>query len=629
MPRWCDTPLVRWNRAWRRGAPPRSGRRSAGRARPSSRPSRHPGTCRRSCRSSSDDTTQVAPVDAITQARSPAPRPRPAEPPRADRPTSSGVPSAGVSTSSSGSPSSSSARSSALALYFDLAGPLGRGLELLFGWIVASARFAMPIALVVAGVSLVRKGQSSNPTRLVIGWGLVGLAAIAIAHVVNGPAAGRRPRRGVPVRRPARRGLGDAAGGAALTRSGPSSSPRCRHRRGPAHHPDLAADDGHAHRPGCRQCRPADGARRPPGPARPVVAEQRPRGPRRRGASTPRSCRASRAATAARPSTTRPTTSTTRPAAAARGSRADGARVPGGRRSPATAATVGSWTLPPMHVPHAHRRAGRQPSRGRGARQGAAGVARVAWRRHHGGRHDRRPTVTRFELELGRGVKVARVTSLQRDIAYAMAATDVRILAPIPGRSAIGVEVPNHDAPARRARRPARVARGRPGDAARCDVAIGKDIAGKAVFLDLATTPHLLIAGATGAGKSSGINCIITSLLMRTTPDQVRLILDRPQAGRDGPVQPPAAPAHAAGHEPEEGRQRARLGGQGDGAPLRPAVRGRLPRHRRLQRGVRPRRAREPATSRASTAATRCRRPATASTSGCRTSSSSSTSSTT
>ena len=138
------------------------------------------------------------------------------------------------------------------------------------------------------------------------------------------------------------------------------------------------------------------------------------------------------------------------------------------------------------------------------------------------------PTVTRYELELGPGVKVARVTSLDRDIAYAMAATDVRILAPIPGRSAIGVEVPNttrqlvslgdliSSAEAKAATHP-------------LDVAVGKDIAGRAVFINLATTPHLLIAGATGAGKSSGLNCIITSLLMRSTPDQVRLILIDPK----------------------------------------------------------------------------------------------------
>lgn len=142
--------------------------------------------------------------------------------------------------------------------------------------------------------------------------------------------------------------------------------------------------------------------------------------------------------------------------------------------------------------------------------------------------YTRGPTVTRYELSLGDGVKVAKVTSLSRDIAYTMAATDVRILAPIPGRSAIGIEVPNElrelvsigdllvSQEARTANHP-------------LDVAVGKDISGRSVFLNISTTPHLLIAGATGAGKSSAINCIITSVLMRATPDQVKMILIDPK----------------------------------------------------------------------------------------------------
>ena len=138
------------------------------------------------------------------------------------------------------------------------------------------------------------------------------------------------------------------------------------------------------------------------------------------------------------------------------------------------------------------------------------------------------PTVTRFELELGPGVKVSRVTSLNKDIAYALAAPDVRILAPIPGRSAIGVEVPN--------RQRSLVALGdllatEEASAARdpLDVPIGRDISGKTVIVNLAELPHVLVSGATGAGKSSGLNSIITSLVMRATPDQMRLILVDPK----------------------------------------------------------------------------------------------------
>ncbi len=138
------------------------------------------------------------------------------------------------------------------------------------------------------------------------------------------------------------------------------------------------------------------------------------------------------------------------------------------------------------------------------------------------------PTVTRFELELGPGVKVSSVTSLNKDIAYAMASPEVRILAPIPGRSAIGVEVPN--------RQRTLVALGdllasEEALAAEhpLDVPIGRDISGKTVIVNLGEMPHVLISGATGAGKSSLINSLVTSLVMRATPDQLRLMLVDPK----------------------------------------------------------------------------------------------------
>jgi S-DNA-T family DNA segregation ATPase FtsK/SpoIIIE len=140
----------------------------------------------------------------------------------------------------------------------------------------------------------------------------------------------------------------------------------------------------------------------------------------------------------------------------------------------------------------------------------------------------RGPTVTRFEVELGPGVKVNRVVSLSNDIAYALATPDVRMIAPIPGRSAIGVEVPNRERELVTLRdilgAPKSVADKHP-----LTVGLGKDISGESVMVNLTTMPHLLIAGATGSGKSTCINTMVTSILARARPDQVRMILVDPK----------------------------------------------------------------------------------------------------
>ncbi|MEZ5322939.1 MAG: DNA translocase FtsK 4TM domain-containing protein [Microthrixaceae bacterium] len=186
------------------------------------------------------------------------------------------------------------------------------------------------------------------------------------------------------------------------------------------------------------------------------------------------------------------------------------------------------WTLPKLSI--LGRSAVRRPDTAAIARRGETLEAALA---EHGvvtrlSHTVVGPTVTRYELELGPAVKVNAVVNLQKDIAYAMASPDVRIIAPVPGKQAVGVEVPNEQRQivalgdilcspeAQQSRSPL------------C-VAVGRDVEGDVVMVDLAKMPHVLIAGQTGAGKSSCINSIMTSVLMRATPDDVRLILIDPK----------------------------------------------------------------------------------------------------
>ncbi|NNE11930.1 MAG: DUF87 domain-containing protein [Ilumatobacter sp.] len=429
-----------------------------------------------------------------------------------------------------------------LATYFDLAGPLGRGIETFVGWFFGLGRFVVPVVLVSSGIALVKKGQSSSPTRLVIGWGLVSAAVLGVLHIMRTPESLTDLD-----------GIGDAGGWAGALLAGPlqalvasagavvvlfglfvggvllitSTSLRTMASHTGRGVGTVARPLGRAAKKALSDLSTLNSERGGAGGGRRRTADADGGPMDVAGEALPPALYDGAAeddALFSEPAGAKP---------AKKRRRKPSAKQP---TLPIDGEQVGEWILPPLsHL----KQAGQQTvnmaeieRRGETLQESLAqhNVPTELIGMTVG------PTVTRYELELGPGVKVARITSLQKDIAYAMAATDVRILAPIPGRSAIGVEVPNHQRQlvalgdllaseeAAQARHP-------------LEVAVGKDIAGKAVFLDISVTPHLLIAGATGAGKSSGINCIITSLLMRTTPDQVRLILIDPKQVEMGQYQ--------------------------------------------------------------------------------------------
>ena len=197
------------------------------------------------------------------------------------------------------------------------------------------------------------------------------------------------------------------------------------------------------------------------------------------------------------------------------------------------------------------------------------------------------PRVTRHELRLAPGTKVSKVTQLKDDIAYALASTDIRILAPIPGKQAVGVEVPN-----KRHRmvylgdifrRELSEKDGKNGGSSPLSVWLGKDIAGNAVWTDLARMPHLLVAGTTGSGKSGCINTMLSSILMRVHAQRGADGARRPQARRAQLLRGHPAPADAGRARAAHGGERARQPDPRDGEPLRGDGTGAHPQHRRAE----------------------------------------------
>jgi DNA segregation ATPase FtsK/SpoIIIE, S-DNA-T family len=441
-----------------------------------------------------------------------------------------------------------------LALYANALGPVGHGARHALGIVLGIGRFLVPVACAAAGATLIAGRPRHEPPRAVIGMALV-LASVAGLAALTGGAprlsasSGRLTQAGgfvgAVMANPLRSGFGNWGAGVVLvalvslalvlfTGVSVRSALGALGRAGtalwrlavPPDDPDAATgeDDTPVADAGSNVFRGAPivgGGERPvlfdvdrelaraPDPEPSAVDGSEP--------GDPEPLAAEQAAAVGDAPLGSGSTVVRGPSAPPRGSLAMDAE-----------SVTGEWRLPPLKLLSRSK-----PQELDRAEISAAGRALVSALAAHGVEtrllgHTVGPTVTRFELELGPGVKVARVTSLAKDIAYAMASPDVRILAPIPGKSAIGIEVPN------RMRQLVTLGDVLASDEARkathpLEVALGRDIAGRPVIANLADMPHILISGATGAGKSSCINSLITSIMMRATPEELRLILVDPK----------------------------------------------------------------------------------------------------
>ncbi len=409
----------------------------------------------------------------------------------------------------------------ALDIYADVLGPAGAALDTGSGAVLGLGRFLLPVFLAAVGLVLVRDHDDNEVGRVAGGMTLVLLAAVGLAHLWGGAPDLRAP---LPALRGAGGYVGLGTGGAlhsvvgpwgatlflaaglvmgvlVLARQSPRSAGRALVARGSA----LSEAVGFRLQSGeARRSRSVPDSHDEAGAGEPAEVDSA----------------ADDAGDDAGPDEEQSITIHLPPDDVPPGEQLSIALGPSGEAT--------SWKLPPLSL--LKRTKAQQIDRR--ALEAGGRTLEIALASH--GVETKLvgmtvgPSITRYELELGPGVKVSRVVSLHKDIAYAMASADVRILAPIPGRSAIGIEVPNRER--------ALVALGdilASEDAHRAthplEVGIGRDIAGRAVMANLATMPHILIAGATGAGKSSCINSLITSVLVRNTPEQVRMILIDPK----------------------------------------------------------------------------------------------------